>query len=1403
VKNSPAIGGSMDPHSGSKNNNFLHSGKKQKNFQRGRALLRSRKYLDASVLSSDDDSDTTPKSSVSRSESLGVLSSEKSGEKKGVVEEGEKEVGQEVEGEKECVRAGGRGEAALLSAVAHLNLNLFDEGEGGDDVYSPSAVNDTDKDKIKNNKSSNIDNKNNNNNSNNNDNNNNINTHSSSRTDHSKLTISPLSSPNNKSKENISKEEIENNNFKNSFQTPTPKKNSKNKKNGSASKHEMPFSDFKTVSPFSDFLFTEIPRQSESPNFYTNNNNVIFPKIHTDSTLNTYYRNMEKNENINKSGTKNDRNRGRNNVTSKNLVGGVLSGGFRYVKRPNWIPALKPESPKITPHNVADNNSPQNDNNKNQINDNKNGRKNQNEIKNENILESEKVFSNFMRSKSLSPTNSQEPYIGSESVEIIPCQVYTEIVASPFRPVSSKNKNENEIFSDDCLDRMIDDKLNRSNEKEKERERERERENEKENEAEKEKELTNNENIEDDNENPIIGPYPSTPLRHCVPPSSSLSSPRMIPVTPGHPPIIPGHTQTPTHTPITPGRSPFAQSLAVGSLSPRVLKAPNSKKKNSSELGNDEKGYPLKSPLSRKPSFSSIKFSPNHGIKKRYNMNSANTEESRRLQIISSNEIITESIFNALFLIEQKNGKDSSGKPKIHRIRCWDDDTDSDDEEEEILYENRTMEMALRNFTDFLDSENNGNDENLENYENNFQNSGSGNYVQLSNEEEINMNNNSNIRLNVKSSLSEMVDDTFIRSKYKEKISAVDSSWFKNLILTNLLRPDPEKKETTIRKIRSKSKHFVSSENLILRKKSNSDLNIVDDVKSKNNSSNNNNNNKNNDNDNNTLNKTETVEIIRRNRRGSFDESISDKKIKEKISNESPSNISKKESKELLYPLTKNKIKSFDAINENKSPTKIRNKNLNKRSRSFSLTENPAPVDPPFFVPPSFSDFSGSSFSPPKIVPRTFIRKSRGESIVEEVMKMEIFPICDDVVVAENDSKKNNINTSNNNNNNNNNNINSNNNSNNNSTSSSPLTTLKRNSDLSDENSNNTLLLSSPSPSLSPSPCKDQNTAFPLYQKFHLPNSSEILSNYISASFITSLISELNYEDDRFQSPRVIVLNSLYKNCPTARSRTYIVNAVLECTYDRFERCTFASTFSHKQEFDTNLIASRGLLEIDLNTKDNCTNSNNNNENNCSNNNNNNNVINKYFNTNYKNKYLSDAINAMANSCNISASKMESTEQPPVAHKDHDSSIMDIILFVISSVFNDLLNFIHQFEPLIIRFRKRRGRDRGSASGGFKNNENYKCNINHNNNNNNGSNIIPNYTENKRSYDNTQNHTFNNIPPTHPTQLPISAHTDTHTDASFSSMMTATTSLSQNQNICFILQKALLNILRCYASPLG
>ena len=67
----------------------------------------------------------------------------------------------------------------------------------------------------------------------------------------------------------------------------------------------------------------------------------------------------------------------------------------------------------------------------------------------------------------------------------------------------------------------------------------------------------------------------------------------------------------------------------------------------------------------------------------------------------------------------------------------------------------------------------------------------------------------------------------------------------------------------------------------------------------------------------------------------------------------------------------------------------------------------------------------------------------------------------------------------------------------------------------------------------------------------------DVLSQYIGPAFISSITSELAFEDDRFDSPRVSILKALYRNSPLGHSpiRTMIVSSLLEVSYLRRTRC--------------------------------------------------------------------------------------------------------------------------------------------------------------------------------------------------------------------------------------------------------
>ena len=1444
-------------HNSASKSNFLHSGKKQKNFQRGRALLRSRKYLDVSVQSSDDDSDCgTPLGGVSRSNSLIVLTL--TPEKRG---EGEKRG--ESDGEK-CVRSKAEEEGSnkkkqqqhqqqhILSSPPLSRMVLFSDTLSDDVLASPLPLS------------------------------------PSVPLPLSPIPISPpLPSPhydstlllnsaevnntpqNNENNENdyfemtdfdgFTEFSDENSEMKNSFQTPNPKRNSKNGRKNSTvfSSGKQPFSDFKKNLPFSDFLSPDVYRQSESPNPHSNIQDVIFPRIHTDSTMNTYYSNIERNE-FKRKTVKIDNSerlnmegpRGRNNI-----VNGVLNSGFRYVKRPNWLQNRTVNSPKnessVRNFDIENLESPRNKNN------NRNARKKENV----NFMESEKVFAKFMRASSSSPTTERNPCISSKTVKISSSEKKTEIPFTPLRRQECNKITDFQNVENNDIDDKINEIINYNTESTKLLENENF-------EVEKNENENKNKNENEVKINSVVllnSPIPSTPRN-------------LGPDTPGHlGPGTPGHLgpSTPGHLgPGTPGRSPFAQSLAIGSLSPRILKTPNSKKKSlpASEQGSEEKVLPLKTPISRKSPFSLMRFSPSNTMKKRYNMGGShgiNSEEHRHQQSITSNEIIADSIYNALFLIEQKSSKDGKENGLFHRIRCWDDESDSEEEEEVVLFNYKDMNTAVVNYTDYLFGLSNSkfglnNSYNsLNNNNNYYKNNNENNNNNHENKDKSNEDNNNNSKVNksiqyqtilsIRSCLLALLDDTARQAKAKTKISAVDFSWFKNLIFSTLLRPETEKREIIIiKKSRSKSRSISSTENLLLRKKSLSELNVKDININKNESESKNVDEKINENekinegenekdkenektkekDNKLINKggvddnddgtnNDFAIINRRDRRGSFDVTNTDRNSPN-LEQKSKS-VNTSESVNTSNTIIRN---NSSELNLNLKQTIIKrrysNSNSEKRTRSVSLTENP----PPIFPPPNFENFISSSsssslsnysptISPQKVLQRTFLRKSRGESMGDEITMLDTFPFLPespkkDILNINNSNEMNNngeLNTTNNNNNdydsNNYNNDDNNNNINdqiilNNSktttvttslqpSSTSTSTSLSTSSTTSNQhiinpikstlNSNSKLLLS---PEGEKNIEKQQSS--PLFQNFSLPSNSEILSKYITPSFVSSLIHELNYEDDRFTSLRVTVLISLYKNCNTEISRKTLINGILECSFDRFDRCAQASRFSYNTEFDTNLIASRGLLGLDLNSKNKDTNTKNNicdnNSNKCYNidnriNNRMNDNINKIkshtHNTTHTNN--TNTLSAISLSCNIFGGKIENKERPPITHRDHDLSVMEIISFITSAMLNDVLNFVHEFS--------------GDLCGESNRAQNICKNVNIDNHNKNNSEGV--HNNNNENYNNNDNTNNNND----------------KKENTISMIQLSAKQLEANLNTCIVVERSLFNVLRCYGSMLG
>ena len=334
---------------------------------------------------------------------------------------------------------------------------------------------------------------------------------------------------------------------------------------------------------------------------------------------------------------------------------GVVCGGFRYIKKPNWslynrdMNNIK-KTPKknILPRNVLLSSDKQREHSLNFNDDHSNSdsvtgkNDDSNEKNNIDTIESKKVFQKLLRDQSLSPSKIRKPhsddFLRNSVNQLLPNLVHL----TPKRIVEL---DENHSINDNTISRQ--------------------------------------ENISTDSIEVFSSPSLSVQVQG-VPPKTPGRSP-FNPNTPGRSPFNPNTPGRSPSTPSTPGRSPFAQSLAIGSLSPRSLKSPtktpNSKRfSNTSNNGNDDQ-YLLKSPLSK------IRISPQIGSRKK-GINNRNEISKKNQRNINSNEMITDSIFNALFHIEQKNGKNGNenGNAVIHRIRAWDDDSDSEEEEEDFVF---------------------------------------------------------------------------------------------------------------------------------------------------------------------------------------------------------------------------------------------------------------------------------------------------------------------------------------------------------------------------------------------------------------------------------------------------------------------------------------------------------------------------------------------------------------------------------------------------------------------------------------------------------------------------------------------------------------------------------------------
>ena len=211
------------------------------------------------------------------------------------------------------------------------------------------------------------------------------------------------------------------------------------------------------------------------------------------------------------------------------------------------------------------------------------------------------------------------------------------------------------------------------------------------------------------------------------------------------------------------------------------------------------------------------------------------------------------------------------------------------------------------------------------------------------------------------------------------------------------------------------------------------------------------------------------------------------------------------------------------------------------------------------------------------------------------------------------------------------------------------------------------------------------------------------------------------------------------------------------------------------------------MIEDSFNNNDSNNDNNNNDNNNNSNNNDNNGNTKKIMNNNFNNNFTNNALIAIADGCNMINSKIKLTESPPISHNDHDVSLLEIIIFVTSSISNELLTFIHKYNDVCIKAPT--------------NYDNFQ-NLNYSNNSNN----LNLQKINSLSHANKCNETSSTIllnnkyflDKTAQQNIKCAARTVVSTD-----MMQALENLIENQKNSLIIQKCLFNVLKCYANPLG
>ncbi|CAE7575230.1 unnamed protein product, partial [Symbiodinium microadriaticum] len=83
---------------------------------------------------------------------------------------------------------------------------------------------------------------------------------------------------------------------------------------------------------------------------------------------------------------------------------------------------------------------------------------------------------------------------------------------------------------------------------------------------------------------------------------------------------------------------------------------------------------------------------------------------------------------------------------------------------------------------------------------------------------------------------------------------------------------------------------------------------------------------------------------------------------------------------------------------------------------------------------------------------------------------------------------------------------------------------------------------------------------------------NELLSEYLQQSFLTSLLDQLPFEDERVSSPIVSVLKAVCRNC--ACLRQFLADGLKQVSYLRLLRCKSSSRFAVHFEIDPNAASS-------------------------------------------------------------------------------------------------------------------------------------------------------------------------------------------------------------------------------------